>query len=113
MIYAVLSARPRVSSYNVTLDDVRAGNANILFCGNFVNMSRDDYVVGMRELMMDTEEVYMNMARDIHSLGGVLWKKYALLRISYNVFMVGLITGVTLFLVAIGVAAFGGPASLP
>lgn len=33
LIYAVLSARPRVSNEKVTLDDVHANRANILFLG--------------------------------------------------------------------------------
>ena len=101
IVYAVLAARPRVSSHVTTLDDVRSGGANILFFGNFVSLSQDEYVEGMRELMQDTEEVYMNMVRDIHSLGLVLSKKFKLLRVSYNVFMTGLVLGVLSFLISI------------
>ncbi len=98
MIYAVLSARPRVSKEPVSLDDVRANRANILFFGNFHTMERADYVEGMEELMQDSTRLYDNMARDIHGLGVVLAKKYRLLRISYNIFMVGLILSVFSFI---------------
>lgn len=79
MIYAVLSARPRVSKEPVTLDDVRANRANILFFGNFHTMERADYVEGMEELMQDSTRLYDNMARDIHGLGVVLAKKVSLI----------------------------------
>ena len=98
IVYAILSARPRVSKEKVTLDDVRANQANILFFGNFHTMNRDEYVEGMEELMHDSERLYDNMARDLHGLGVVLAKKYALLRISYNIFMIGLVISVLGFL---------------
>lgn len=98
MVFAIISARPRVSNEPVTLEDVRANRANILFFGNFYTMSREDYVEGMAELMQDSESLYDNMSRDIHGLGEVLAKKYRLLRISYNVFMVGLILSVFSFI---------------
>ena len=98
MIYAILSARPRVSNEVVTLEDVRANRANILFFGNFYTMKREEYVEGMEELMQDSNRLYDNMARDLHGLGVVLAKKYQLLRISYNIFMVGLILSVFSFI---------------
>jgi class 3 adenylate cyclase len=98
LIYAILAARPRVSNEKVTLDDVRSNRSNILFFGNFYNMTRDDYVTGLEELMSDSERLYDTMARDLHSLGAVLSKKFRLLRVAYNIFMVGLIVSVCSFL---------------
>ena len=98
LVYAILSARPRVKNEPVTLEDVRANRANILFFGNYYTMSREDYVEGLSELMVDSERLYDNMARDIHGLGEVLAKKYKLLRVSYNVFMFGLILSVCSFI---------------
>ncbi len=99
MTYAVLAARPRVNSHVITLDDVRQNSANILFFGNFVHLSQDDYVQGMTELLQNTDRLYYNMIRDIYGLGSVLQKKFRLLRISYTVFMIGLIVGVLAFIV--------------
>ena len=98
MIYSVLSARPRVSKEKVTLEDVRANRANILFFGNFHTMARADYVEGLEELMQDSERLYDNMARDLHGLGVVLAEKYRLLRIAYTIFMFGLILSVLSFI---------------
>ena len=97
LVYAVLSARPRVSNATITLEDVRANRANILFFGNFHTLSKEDYVTGMEELMQDIPT--MIIRRDIHGLGKVLTKKYQLLRISYNVFMIGLVLSVLSFIV--------------
>lgn len=98
MVYAVLSARPRVSKEKVTLEDVRANRANILFFGNFYTLPRADYVEGLEELMQDSERLYDNMARDLHGLGVVLAKKYTLLRTAYNIFMIGLVLSVISFI---------------
>jgi hypothetical protein len=113
IVYAILSARPRVSSNLVTLDDVRENRANILFFGNFVNMPEEEFVEGMTELMSDTDRLYTNMIRDLYSLGRVLARKFRLLRVSYNLFMVTLIVGVALYIgVFVGVVMFGlGPAA--
>ena len=98
LIYSVLAARPRVSNEKVTLDDVRSNRSNILFFGNFHTMERDDFVTGIEELMSDSERLYDTMARDLHGLGSVLSKKFRLLRVAYNIFMVGLVISVCSFL---------------
>ena len=98
MVFAILAARPRVSSQIVTLDDVRGNRSNILFFGNFVNMTEGDFVIGMSELLQNTEQLYVNMMRDLYSLGGVLSRKFALLRTSYTIFMWALMVGVTLYI---------------
>lgn len=98
MVFAVLSARPRVSSEMVTLDDVRENRANILFFGNYHTLPREEYVEGLEELMRDSTRLYDNMARDVYGIGIVLAKKYKLLRVSYNIFMMGLIVSVLCFI---------------
>jgi len=98
LIFSVLAARPRVSNEKVTLEDVRSNRSNILFFGNFHTMKRDEYVTGLEELMSDSERLYNTMSRDLHGLGVVLSKKFKLLRVAYNVFMVGLVVSVCSFL---------------
>ncbi|HIF06295.1 MAG TPA: hypothetical protein EYQ64_04905 [Gemmatimonadetes bacterium] len=43
LVYAVLAARPRVSTVPLTLDDIARNDANILFFGNFVNLSEAEF----------------------------------------------------------------------
>ena len=98
MVFAIRSARPRVSSEHVTLEQVRKNSANILFFGHYANMTRDDFETGMTELMQDNDRLYRNMIRDLYGLGSVLTTKFQLLRTSYTVFMISIITGVLLFI---------------
>ena len=107
LVFAVLSARPRVTRRTVTLEDVRENRANILFFGTFVNMTEEDFLTGMWELMEDRRRIYTNMMRDLFGLGAVLETKYRLLRVSYTVFMLGLAVGVVSFLAVYASAGAG------
>jgi hypothetical protein len=73
---------------------------NLLFFGNFYNMTLDDYEWGINQLMKNDENLYGTMIKDQYALGKVLAKKYKLLRIAYNVFMVGIIISVLAFVLA-------------
>ena len=94
--FAILSARPKVTSEEPKLSEVRQREANILFFGNFVKMPREEFLAGIHELMEESDMVYDQMALDLYGLGQVLQKKYRLLWISYTVFMAGL--GISVFL---------------
>lgn len=98
VVYAVLAARPRVSSQALTLEGVRQKRANILFFGNFTHLKEEEFVEGMLDLLQNTDNLYHSMIRDLYGLGKVLDRKFALLRTSYTVFMSGIIAGVLLFL---------------
>ena len=105
LVYAVLAARPRVSNVPLTLEDIARNDANILFFGNFVNLSEAEFVEGMRDLMLTQDHLYVNMVRDLYGLGQVLKTKCRLHRISYNVFMVALVAGVGLFVLVFALDA--------
>ena len=64
-----------------------------------MNLSEGEFVEGMIDLMEDTDHLYVNMIRDLYGLGRVLKKKFELLRVSYNIFMVALLLGVGLFVI--------------
>ena len=98
LVYSIRAARPRVSSEDYDLEDVRKNRANILFFGNFHSMDRADFVDGIEELMSNSERLYDTMARDLHGLGKVLSQKYELLKVAYDVFMYGAIISVICYL---------------
>ena len=98
IVFAILAARPRVSHTPISLSDLRNSQGNILFFGNFANMSSNDFVRGMEEMMEDKTFVYDTMIRNIHGLGSVLNRKFALLQVAYTSFMIALVLGVTSFL---------------
>jgi hypothetical protein len=98
IIYAILAARPRVHSIPITLKDLEHSGGNILFFGDFANLSQDDFTTGMLDLLEDRDVVYETMIRNLYGLGSVLKKKFALLKVAYTIFMMALILGVTSFI---------------
>ncbi|MBX9853258.1 MAG: HD domain-containing protein [Cytophagaceae bacterium] len=91
IIFAILSAKPKITRKINHLEEIKKKNVSILFFGNYANIGLQDFEYQMRELMKSEDELYGNMIRDLYFLGKVLAKKYQLIRISYIVFMVGLI----------------------
>lgn len=104
VIFAIRATRPNVTKGVFSEEDIRQKKVNLLFFGNFFKMDLKDYEWGMKEMMNDGEYLYDSMIKDIYYLGKVLARKYHFLRISYNVFMYGLILAILSF----GVASFIG-----
>jgi predicted metal-dependent HD superfamily phosphohydrolase len=100
IVFAILSTRPHISSGTFSKEDIMNKDVNLLFFGNFYNMDPEDYEWAIGELMKDEKKLYSIMILDQYSLGKVLAKKYKLLRVAYNVFMIGIIVSVLSFVFA-------------
>jgi predicted metal-dependent HD superfamily phosphohydrolase len=100
IVFSVLATRPNVTSGRFTDLDIRSKKANLLFFGNFHQMSYQEYEDGMETIMQNGEYLYSNMIHDIYNLGVVLGRKYRLLRIAYNTFMYGIVASVLAFIIA-------------
>jgi predicted metal-dependent HD superfamily phosphohydrolase len=101
IVFSVLATRPKITSGRFSQEDIQNKKINLLFFGNFYNMGLQDYEWAMREMLNSRDYLYESMIKDIYFLGIVLAKKYKYLRISYNIFMYGLILVVIAFAVAI------------
>lgn len=101
LIFAVLSARPKVTAVNQDQADKEVRKRNVVFFGNFVSMPLDEYEEAVDSMLRDGELLYGNLTRDLYYLGKVLDKKYRFLTISYNIFMLGFAATVITFLIAI------------
>ncbi len=100
LIYAILVTRPKVTSGTFTQEDIKEKKANLLFFGNFHKMNLNEFTWGMKQMISDKEYLYDNMIKDFYYLGQVLGEKYTKLRISYTIFMWGLIVSVLAFTIA-------------
>ncbi len=98
LIFAVLSIRPKVTAHNDGKADLNEARKNIVFFGNFINLSLEQFEEAMDAVLRDGELLYGNMTRDLYFLGKVLDKKYRFLTMSYNIFMVGFVATVISFL---------------
>jgi predicted metal-dependent HD superfamily phosphohydrolase len=106
IVFAVRATRPNISEGTFTKEDIQNKKTNLLFFGNFHNMTLSDYDWAMKEMLNSRDYLYESMVKDIYFLGVVLAKKYRLLRISYNIFMYGLIVTIILYGIMIGFDAF-------
>jgi len=101
IVFAILVTRPNVTQGRFTREEIEKKKANLLFFGNFHNMSLQDYQSGVEAMMNDQEFLYGSMTRDIYYLGKVLARKYRLLRIAYSFFMFGFVLSVVSFVIAV------------
>lgn len=100
MALSVLATRPNVTSGEFTKEDVKQKKVNLLFFGNFHKMKLDEFEWAMGEMMQDRDYLYSSMKKDLYFLGLVLHKKYKILRITYTIFLIGIIVSVIAFAIA-------------
>lgn len=100
IIYSILATRPALPSGKFYQQQLEERKVNLLFFGNYYNMSLEDYNNGMEEVMNDKIFTYKTLITDVYSQGIVLSHKYKLLRTAYNIFMYGLIASVIAFVIA-------------
>ena len=97
MVLSVLATRPNVTRGKFTRKDVEDKKVNLLFFGDFHKMSLVDFEWAMNEMMQDKDYLYGSMTKDLYFLGLVLDKKYKILRVTYTVFIIGIIVSVISF----------------
>ncbi|RYY45468.1 MAG: HD domain-containing protein [Chitinophagaceae bacterium] len=100
IVAAILATRPKLSSGVFMEDDITNKKTNLLFFGNFHKMEAPQYDRAMRTMMQDPDYLYSSIIQDIYYLGAVLGKKYRLIRLAYNIFMIGIILSVAAFAIA-------------
>ena len=100
IILSIMATRPNVTEGKFTKEDVANKKVNLLFFGNFHQMSMPDFEWAMHEMMKDRDYLYGSLTKDLYFLGLVLNRKYKLLRTTYTVFMIGIIISVIVFAIA-------------
>ncbi|MFT3794854.1 Pycsar system effector family protein [Flavobacterium sp.] len=98
IIFAILSTRPKVSHMHFSTNDLNQRKVNLLFFGNFTHMHLEDFQQRLHEMIYDRDYLYDSLAQDLFLLGKVLQHKYRLLRMTYHVFMFGIVISVLSFL---------------
>lgn len=104
IVLSVIATRPNVTSGTFTKEDVENKKVNLLFFGNFHKMSLTEFEWAMNEMLVDKEYIYSSMIKDLYFLGLVLQRKYKILRLTYTIFMTGIIVSVIAFAVSFKMA---------
>lgn len=107
IVLSILATRPNVTKGQFTREDVANKKVNLLFFGNFHQMSLKDFEWAMGEMMQDKDYLYGSLTKDLYFLGLVLNRKYGLLRTTYTVFMIGIIISVVAFAIAFKISVVG------
>ncbi|MCG9970067.1 Pycsar system effector family protein [Christiangramia crocea] len=100
IILSIMSTRPNVTSGEFTREQVKNREVNLLFFGNYHKMPFDQFKWAMNELIKDKDYVYEMLTLDLHLLGKVLHRKYMLLRLTYTVFMSGIVISVLAYIIS-------------
>jgi predicted metal-dependent HD superfamily phosphohydrolase len=103
IIISILATRPKINEGRFTPEDIAAKKTNLLFFGNFYKASYEEYSSAMKKMMVDTDYLYGSLVKDIYYLGVILGRKYKLIRLAYNIFMIGIILSVIAFIIAISI----------
>ena len=98
IIIAIMSTRPIIISSKFSREDIKQKKVDLIFFGNFIKMDFDDYLDSIKEMIKDDDHLYSTLIKNQYSLGKILDKKFRLVKIAYNVFMIGIIITVVLFL---------------
>lgn len=101
---SVIATRPNITSGKFTKKDVEDKKVNLLFFGNFHKMELEEFEWAINEVMKDKDYLYSSLTKDLYFLGKVLERKYRILRITYAVFLFGIITSVIAFAFAFKMA---------
>lgn len=99
IFFAVNAIRPEQTHGSFTVEEIRSKRGNLLYFGNFHNMSLKDYEWGMYEMLNDQDFLYSSMVKDLYFLGLTLDKKYKLIRKSLMVFTYGILVAVISFVI--------------
>ena len=100
IVYAVIATRPAKRHSNPDPEAAPNYSNNLLFYGDYSNISEEQYIDGMNHLIDHGDELYNAISRDVYHTGKILQTKFKFLRVSFNVFMFGLILSVLAFLIA-------------
>lgn len=103
IVLSVLATRPNVTEGKFTKEDVTNKKVNLLFFGNFHQMKLPEFEWAMSEMMQDRDYLYGSLTKDLYFLGLVLNRKYKILRITYTVFMIGILVSVIAFAIAFNI----------
>ncbi len=96
--FAIFATRPRLlASGRFSEKDVQDKQASLVTFDDFYKMPYPDYQQAVNTLMQDGPFLYGTITRDIYRLGVDLSRRYKYIRISYNVFLMGIVISVFFF----------------
>jgi hypothetical protein len=97
MTFAIFATRPRIQKGVFSSEEIATGTAGLMTFDDFYKMPQAEYEAAISRIMEDRDFLYGTIKRDIHRLGLDLSRRYRMIRISYDVFLIGIIISVLMF----------------
>ncbi len=102
MFFAILATIPKLPPRLKGQVDLRGRNFNLLFFGYFSQIDFETFFREIELVVNDRNLVYESLAKDLYDLGLVLSnRKYKYIRISYQIFLVGLLLSLLTFILGL------------
>ncbi|GAB2589307.1 Pycsar system effector family protein [Spirosoma areae] len=99
IIVALVATNPMIKPTPTSGSD--GPKTDLLFFGDYTNLTADDYRKGVRELLANDEMLYNSLIDNVYAQGRVLARKYRLLKFTYRFFMIGFSVVVVSYTVAL------------
>jgi Family of unknown function (DUF5706) len=99
--FALLSTKPGIKPKQ---KDGTYENLDLLFFGDYIHLSMDDYTKAMISLMDDEQGIKNNLIANIYAQGKVIDNKFRLLNLAYSTFMYGFPLAIIAFLVMLAMS---------
>jgi hypothetical protein len=93
--YAILATIPKAWTKKSSITNLES--RDLMTFEDFSGIQLDDYRKSVMKTMEDGNTLYPSIIKDIHELGVKLAQKYKLIRMSYLIFLYGIILSVFLF----------------
>ena len=96
--FSIIASKPVLKDGKFLREDVINKKASLLNFDDYHAVPLEDYVWAMDQAANDANYLYHTITWDLHHMGTRMHKKYNNLKIAYNIFMVGLIISIALFM---------------
>ncbi len=97
IVFATMATRPVKMTGMTDPSLIEQGKSNLFFFGNFYRMDMETYRQSLHKVLLSDELLDNSIVNDLYFLGRTLGNKYRRLRITYNIFMIGMVCTVIAF----------------
>lgn len=104
IVFATLATRPAKMSGQTDLSKLPTGNTNLFFFGNYFKMKQEEYREALKQVVKNEQLLDKTIFNDLYFLGLSLGRKYSRLHTTYNIFMIGMVITVIVYIIAMSFA---------
>ena len=98
-VFAFISLILAILAVSPTIGQTSYERRNPLFFGHFVDLTLDEYLDTMGDVMSSDPAIYETLITDIYDIGvNIARTKYRFLSMSYRTFLIGIVSAGVLFL---------------